>query len=368
MQPSTRGIAPTGALTLGLASRATVVGAQPIRSSAGAALGDAPPCEAGDRVLRAFARSNARLWVAILGITALAGSGCDAEGPGERAEETSGTIEIDGSATTAPFTSSAAAEFERHNPGVRVEVGSAGTRRGFDRLCRGEIEIGTASRTIASDEEDACRKSGIETDEVQVANDGVAILSNKDVGIECATTDELRRLFGRGSRASRFADVNPKWPDRKAVLFSPGKESGTFRVFTRQALGGEGAQRPTLTSNDREQVFLGISRTPGGFGYLGFGQRVLQDNLDQVQLVAVDGGEGCVYPTINTIRDGSYRPLSRPLLMYPNRKALQRPEVGEFMQFVAGYAQRIAMEQTIVPLTDDQVAEAKTALERLMGE
>jgi phosphate transport system substrate-binding protein len=306
-----------------------------------------------------------RLGAPLVAALALATIGCDVKDAELSGAPPSGTIDIDGSATTAPFTSAAASEFERKNPDTRVRVGAAGTGEGFDRLCRGEIEIATASRAITKAEREACGKSGIETSPVQVANDGVTVISNRDVDIGCATTDELRRLFGRGSKARRFADVNPRWPKTPIVLYSPGEESGTFRVFTREALGGEGAQRPTLTSSDPYEIFLGISRTPGGLGYLGFGLRILQQNRDQLNVIAVDGGRGCVLPTIQTIRDGSYQPLSRPLLMYPNEKALRRPEVAAFMRSVVENAQRIAAERTIVPLTDQQVTEAKTALGRL---
>ncbi|HEV2772624.1 MAG TPA: PstS family phosphate ABC transporter substrate-binding protein [Thermoleophilaceae bacterium] len=309
---------------------------------------------------------KSRMWLFIGPVSALAfvGAACGGQqGGGGGGGDLSGTIQIDGSSTVQPFAQAAAELFQEENPNVRITVGGAGTGDGFERFCRGETEISDASRPIEAEEEEACKKENVQPKEVQVANDGIAVVTSKQLQVDCMTTDQLKDLFGPDADAKTLKDVDPKLPDTPATLFAPGEESGTFDFFTEEINGEEGAQRTegVQTSADDNQLVTGVSGSPGGIGYFGFS--FFEQNQDKLNVVAVDGGSGCVKPSSETIQNESYKPLSRPIFMYPSEKALQRPEVKEFMSFTVENAPRIAEAAKIVPLTREQVSESQSSLQ-----
>src|SRR5215207_3237794 len=277
--------------------------------------------------------------------------------------ELRGTIAIDGSSTVAPFAEAAAELFNEENPGVKVTVGTSGTGGGFEKFCAAETDISDASRPIKDDEEaPLCKKAGVSYTEVQVANDGIAIATNKELAVDCLTTDQLKQVWNKGSNVGSLADVESGMPDTELSLYGPGTDSGTFDFFTDEINGEEGVSREDYeASEDDNQLVTGVSGDQGGFGYFGFSY--YESAADKLNLVGVDSGDGnCVKPSVQTIQDGSYKPLSRPLFMYPSAKAMKRPEVKAFMQFVTTQAPAIAEAAKIVPLTDAQVTEAQGAL------
>jgi phosphate transport system substrate-binding protein len=312
---------------------------------------------------------TSRVWlsVGLVGALALVVAACGGEQGGSGGQELSGTIQVDGSSTVQPYAQAAAELFQEENPDVRITVGGAGTGDGFERFCRGETEISDASREIEPEEQDACKKDGVETDGVQVANDGIAVVTNKDVTVDCMTTDQLKELFGPDAKAKTLREVDPKFPATPAKFFTPGEESGTFDFFTEEVNGEEGAQRQqgVQTSADDNQLVTGVAGTPGAIGY--FGYEFFAQNEDRLNLTGVDGGDGCVRPSPETIQNGTYKPLSRPLYMYPSKKALQRPEVAEFMSFTVEKAPEIAEAAMIVPMTGGQVSKAESSLNGLRG-
>ena len=313
-------------------------------------------------------KSKMWLFLGLLGTLALVGAACGGQqggsggGGGGGGGNLSGTIQIDGSSTVQPFAQAAAELFQEENPNVRITVGGAGTGDGFERFCKGETEISDASRPIEPEEEDACKKGDVKPKEVQVANDGVAVVTSKQLQVDCVTTDQLKDVFGPDAKAKTLKEVDPKFPDTPVTLFSPGEESGTFDFFTEEINGEEAAQRTegVQTSADDNQLVTGVSGSPGGIGYFGFS--FFDQNQDKLNAVAVDGGDGCVKPSSETIQNESYKPLARPIFMYPSEKALQRPEVKEFMNFAVGNAPRIAEAAKIVPLTGEQVSKSQSSL------
>jgi len=198
--------------------------------------------------------------------------------------------------------------------------------------------------------------------QVHVANDGIAVVTSRQLQVDCMTTDQLKGLFGPDADAKTLKYVDPNFPDTPVTLFAPGEESGTFDLFTEEINGEEGAQRTegVQTSADDNQLVTGVSGSPGGMGYFGFS--FFDQNQDKLNAVAVDGGDGCVKPSLETIQNETYKPLSRPIFMYPSEKALQRPEVKEFMTFTVDNAARIAEASKIVPLTPEQVSESQSSL------
>ncbi len=308
------------------------------------------------------------LFLGLAGALALVGAACGGSGGGGGgAGDLSGTIQVDGSSTVQPFAQAAAELFQEENPGVRITVGGAGTGDGFERFCRGETQVSDASRAIEAEEQEACEKANVETEQVPVANDGIAVVTNKQLQIDCLTVDELKDLLGPDADAKSFRDVNPKFPAQQASFFTPGEESGTFDFFTEEALETDAEQRTegVQTSADDNQLVTGVSGTPGGIGYFGFS--FFQQNQEKLNAVAIDGGDGCVKPSTETIQNGTYKPLGRQIFMYPSKKAMQRPEVAEFMRFTTENAPRIAEAAQIVPLTGEQVSEAQKAVQTLAG-
>jgi phosphate transport system substrate-binding protein len=274
----------------------------------------------------------------------------------------SGTIKVDGSSTVAPFTQAAAEAFQGENPGVRVTVGTSGTGGGFEKFCAGETDISDASRPIKDDEEvPVCEKAGIGYKEVQVSNDGIAVVANPELEVDCLTVDQLKKLWNQGSKVKNLSEVDPKLPDTELTLFGPGTDSGTFDFFTDVINGEEGVSREDYQPSEDDNVLVqGVSGEPGGLGY--FGHSYYEQNKSKLNLVKVDGGDGCVEPTTETIQSGEYKPLSRPLFMYPSAKALQRPEVKAFMDYILENYEAIAEASQIVPMSQEQADKAKAGL------
>jgi phosphate transport system substrate-binding protein len=315
-------------------------------------------------------RKNLLLTLAVSGALAFGVVACgddDEGGNGAAASdgggELTGKIAIDGSSTVAPFAEAAAELFQEENSGVQITVGTSGTGGGFEKFCAGETDISDASRSIKDDEEvPLCKDAGVSYTEVQIANDGIAIATNKERSVDCLTTDQLKQVWNKGSNVGSLADVKSGMPDTELSLYGPGTDSGTFDFFTDEINGEEGVSREDYeASEDDNQLVTGVSGDQGGFGYFGFSY--YESAADKLNLVGVDSGDGnCVKPSVETIQDGSYKPLSRPLFMYPSAKAMQRPEVKAFMEFVVAQAPQIAEAAKIVPLTGEQTSLAKDEL------
>jgi phosphate transport system substrate-binding protein len=305
---------------------------------------------------------------AACGALALGAAACGSDdddgggGGGGGGGDLSGTIRIDGSSTVGPFAQAAAEEFQAQNPGVRITVGTSGTGGGFEKFCAGETDISDASRPIDEEEEvPICEKEGVTWKEVQVANDGISVVTNTDLKVTCLTTKQLKQLWEQGSKVKSLNQIDPKLPDTQLSLFGPGTDSGTFEFFTEEINGEEGNTRKDYQPSEDDNVLVqGVAGEPGGLGYFGFSY--YEQNQDKLNLVEVNPGGGCVAPSQETIADGSYKPLSRPLFMYPSEKALKKPEVKAFMDYVVENYQAIAEASQIVPMSQSQADEAKTAL------
>jgi len=317
----------------------------------------------GNRLLISLAVASALAFVVAACGDDEDSGGAAATGASSSGGELSGSIAIDGSSTVAPFAEAAAELFQEENSGVKITVGTSGTGGGFEKFCAGETDISDASRPIKDDEEvPICQDAGVEYTEVQIANDGIAIATNKELAVGCLTTDQLKQVWNKGSKVKSLAGVDDSLPDTELSLYGPGTDSGTFDFFTDEINGEEGVSREDYeASEDDNQLVTGVAADEGGFGYFGFSY--YEGAADKLNLVGVDSGDGnCVKPSVETIKDGSYEPLSRPLFMYPSKKALERPEVKAFMDFVTTQATAIAEAAKIVPLTDAQLTEAQGAL------
>jgi phosphate transport system substrate-binding protein len=293
----------------------------------------------------------------------------DGGSSGDNPSGLSGSISIDGSSTVQPFAEAAAELFNEENPDVEITVGAAGTSGGFEKFCAGETDISDASRPIDEKEEvPICEENNVQYTEVQVANDGISVVTNPGLEITCLSTDQLAQLWEKDSQVSNYSDLGDDAdsgeavPDAEVSLYGPGTDSGTFEFFTEEVVGEEGNSRDDYQASEDDNVLVqGVAGDSSGLGYFGFSY--YEQNADQLNLVSVDSGDGCVAPSPETIQDGSYTPLSRPLFMYPSNEAVQREEVAGFMQFVADNYSEIAEAALIVPMDDTQAADAQSAVE-----
>ena len=298
-----------------------------------------------------------------------AGSRAGSASPGGAGQALSGEIRIDGSSTVYPITEALAEAFQMANGGVRVTVAFAGTGGGFKKFCTGETDANDASRPIKTEESadekseaTLCKEKGIEPVELTVAMDGLSVLVNpQNTFVDCLTTAELKKIWDQGSTVKTWADVRSGWPAEAIKLYGPGADSGTFDYFTEEINGEVDRSRSDYTqSEDDNQLVLGVSGDKNALGYFGYAYYV--ENQDKLKVVPVNGGSGCVAPSEQTINDGTYTPLSRPLFVYPSRQALERPEVEAFFRFYLDHVSQIAAEVGYIALPDDKLTKSRTDL------
>ena len=299
-----------------------------------------------------------RKWSLLLLTLAASACGGDAGQAGADGATLSGTITADGSSTVFPITQALAEEFTRaHNGAVHVTVGQSGTGGGFKRFCLGETDISNASRPIKDEEKAACAQNGVEFTEMQVAFDGLSVLAHPSNSFAtCLTVPELKKIWEPGSQLKRWSEVRAGFPNEEIKLYGPGTASGTFDYFTEVINGKAQASRADYTASEDDNVLVqGVSGDQHSLGY--FGYAYYEQNKEKLKLVQVDGGSGCVTPSPETIKNGTYKPLSRPLMIYISKKAMARPEVQGFLQFYNENAAALIPQVGYVPLDDAKYTE-----------
>jgi phosphate transport system substrate-binding protein len=270
-----------------------------------------------------------------------------------------GTITADGSSTVGPYTTAAAEGFQKLHSKVNVTVGISGTGGGFERFCRGEIDLANASRGIKASENKICADNGIRYVAFTVANDGIAIVVNKqNTWASCLTVEQLHEMWKPGSNVDNWRDVSPSFPDQDLKLFGPGTDSGTFDFFTEKINGKARSSRSDYFPSENDNVIVqGVSGEKGGLGY--FGLSYYTENKSRLNLVKVNAGAGCVAPNIKTVQSRRYKPLSRPLFIYVKRTSFKRAEVSAFIGYILKKERAIAKKSRFVSLTNPQLALAR---------
>lgn len=266
--------------------------------------------------------------------------------PTQSMVELTGHIEIDGSSTVFPITEAVAEEFQNLHRSTRVTVGISGTGGGFKRFCSGETVIQDASRPIKPSEMEQCEQAGVTYIELPVAYDGLAVMVHPDNDwVECLTVAQLDRMWAPESEGTvmRWSDVDPAFPDVPLELYGPGVDSGTYDYFTGVVTGEEGSSRGDFTPSEDDNVLVqGIAGDPNSLGFFGYAYYL--NNADKLKIVPIDGGNGCVVPSDETVADGSYAPLSRPIFIYVAEAATIRPEVDAFVSFFLDNAAVLVQE------------------------
>ena len=288
--------------------------------------------------------------VLLLSVAAAVGCGGDRAGE-SNTRELSGSISADGSSTVYPITEAMAEEFGvEHEGRVRVTVGLSGTGGGFKRFCAGETDLSNASRPIKESEKQLCQQNGVAYAELPVAYDGLSVIVNPQNNFaQCLTVAELKKIWQPGSTVKRWSDVRAGFPNSEIKLYGPGTNSGTFDYFTEEIVGEAGASRADYTASEDDNVLVqGVEGDANSLGY--FGYAYYKENAQRLKLVGVDGGAGCVQPSEQTIKGGSYTPLSRPLYIYVSQKSLARPEVKAFVDFYMAHANELVPQVGYVPL------------------
>jgi phosphate transport system substrate-binding protein len=280
-----------------------------------------------------------------------------------------GRVTIDGSSTVFPISEAVAEEFQKKGR-AQVTVGISGTGGGFKKLCSGEIDISDASRPIKPSEVELCKKHGVEYVELPVAYDGLAVVVNPKNGwVDHMTVEELKRLWAPEAQAKvmRWSQVRAGWPDREIHLFGAGVDSGTYDYFTEAIVGKEHSSRGDFTSSEDDNVLVqGISTDELALGFFGFAYYA--ENKDKLKVVPIedgnpDNGDGPIAPSIETVRGGTYRPLSRPIFIYVSTRALDRPEVKELIEFYLQHAPELVAEVGYIPLPARAYELARTLVE-----
>ncbi|MES2604576.1 MAG: PstS family phosphate ABC transporter substrate-binding protein [Pseudomonadota bacterium] len=287
-------------------------------------------------------------------------AGTPAAASGDTAPLT-GAVRADGSSTVLPITEAIAEEFQTVSTAVRVTVGSSGTGGGFNKFMSGETDINNASRPVKAEEAEKGKAAGIEFLEIEVAYDGLSIVVNpNNTFVDHLTIAELKLMWEPGSTVDSWNDVRAEWPDVPLRLYGPGTDSGTFDYFTETVVGATGSARPDYTASEDDNILVqGVSGDEGALGFFGFAY--YEASADKLKLVPIDGGKGPIAPTVATIADGTYAPLSRPLYIYVSKASAARPEVRAFIEFYLDTVPAIAADVGYVALPAEMYAADKAA-------
>jgi len=298
--------------------------------------------------------------------------GGNATNEGEKngsSQQLQGDVKMDGSSTVFPIMEATAEEYMAEQPGVKVSVGVSGTGGGFEKFTKGETDFSNASRPIKDEEKQAAQKNGIEYQEFKIAYDGLSVVVNKEnTWVDHLTVDELKKIWTsgavNGNDKVKWSDIRKGWPNEEIKLFSPGHDSGTFDYFDEVILNKQPINKNAQLSEDDNVLVKGVEGDKNAIGYFGFAYYI--ENKNKLKVVPIDGGNGPVEPTHETIRSGEYKPLSRPLFTYVNLKSLkEKPQVYDFAKYILENGAKFSEDVGYVALPKDEYTQQLKTLEGL---
>jgi phosphate transport system substrate-binding protein len=269
---------------------------------------------------------------------------------GSESVELTGSISIDGSGTVFPVSEAVAEEFLAEQPRVKVTVGESGTGGGFKKFGAGVIDICDASRDIKDKEIELCKENSIEYIQLTVALDGITIIINKENNwANSITTEELKKLWEPNSQITKWNQIRKEWPNEEIHLYGPNTSHGTYDFFTEVIMGESGASRTDYNAvSDYNVAIQGIQNDKNALGYVGLSY--YEENIDKLGVVGVDNGNGVVLPSIETVANNTYAPLSRSLFIFVSKNSAERPEVKKFVEFYLDNAPELCKEVGYVPM------------------
>jgi phosphate transport system substrate-binding protein len=287
----------------------------------------------------------------------------------------SGEIHIDGSSTVYPITEAVAEEYRAEAPDVRVTAGVSGTGGGMKKFTHGDIDIADASRAMTAAEDSLAQANGISYIQLPVAYDGLTVIvSPENTWAKDITIAELKKMWEPAAQGKikKWNQIRPEWPDKEIHLYGPGVESGTYDYFTEAVVGKSHSSRGDYTASEDDNVLVqGVSTDPLALGF--FGYAYFEENQNKLKPVPVDdlddsNGKGAILPSQETVKDGSYAPLSRPLFIYVSNKAIQRPEVVDFVNFYLESAPELSKEVGYIPMPAEKYQEQQKKFDQFVKE
>jgi phosphate transport system substrate-binding protein len=301
-----------------------------------------------------------KAWLSLAFAGSLVASGCGSKtDSGKDSTGLHGTIKIDGSSTVYPITEAVAEEFRTEFPDVNVTVGISGTGGGFNKFGRGETDISDASRPIKAEEAENCKKKNIGYVELRVAFDGLAVVANgSNTWLKDITIEELRKMWEPAAqgKVTRWNQIRPEWQAEEFHLYGPGIASGTYDYFTEVVVGKSGSSRGDYTASEDDNVLVqGIAGDKNGLGF--FGLAYYEENKSKLKLIGVNSGKGAILPSVETVKNGTYTPLARPVFIYLSDAAVKRPEVVRFVNFYLNKAAALVADVGYVPLSESEYKE-----------
>jgi phosphate transport system substrate-binding protein len=301
-------------------------------------------------------KTVASIALACLLATTLAACGKKDSKPNATGGGETPVVRIDGSSTVFPIAEAVAEEFQAQERGaIRVTVGLSGTGGGFKKLCRGDTDISNASRPILSEEMEACKAKGIRFFELPIAFDAITVVVNPgNDWVETLRVEDLKKMWEPAAQGKivRWNQVRPEWPDQPLMLFGPGADSGTFDYFSEAVAGNAKASRGDYTASEDDNVLVqGVEHNKNALGYFGYAYYI--SHKERMRAVPIETPSGAVSPSADTVTNGTYQPLSRPLFIYVSEAAAQRPEVRKFIEFYLTEGAKMSADVGFVPLPEE---------------
>ena len=277
----------------------------------------------------------------------------------------SAAVKIDGSSTVYPIIEAVSEEFSKTDPSIRVTAGVSGTGGGFKKFIAKEIDICNASRPAKKEELADLAKNGIKFEQIKIAFDGLSLVVNpKNTFVDYLSVEELAKIWGKDSKVKTWADIRPTWPAKPIKLYGPGTDSGTFDFFTEAINGKAQVSRSDYTKSENDNVLVqGVAGDEYALAY--FGHAYVEANKSVLKVVPIGSSlKTAISPTNKTIKDGTYKPLSRPLYVYVNKESLKKPYVKKFLNFMINNSEKLVSEVGYVPLQEKEYKEQSKVLAR----
>ena len=279
-------------------------------------------------------------------------------------DQLEGQIKIDGSSTVYPIMEAVVEEYGAEQPNVKVSVASSGTGGGFKAFIAGETDFSNASRPIKDEEKTQLEEKGIDYTELRLAYDGLSVVVNKDnTWVDHLTVDELKKIWLEDGTTKKWSDIRDGWPEEEIKFYSPGTDSGTFDYFDEVILEEQPIVKAATLSEDDNILVQGVTGDKNAIGY--FGYAYYAENKDNLKVVPIDGGNGPVEPTNETVESGEYAPLSRPLFTYVSNESVKKEEVADFVEFMIDNAAALSEDVGYVKLPDEEYKKDLEAIEAL---